>query len=77
MVPYISPSGGSPVILIPLVFVVAINGLKDFYEDYKRKESDNRENYSKVKVLNDKEKKDWENISTGMIVKVKTTLFNL
>lgn len=35
----ISYSGGQPVILLPLTFVIAINGVKDIFEDLKRKEA--------------------------------------
>ena len=72
MIPQISPSGGSPVILFPLAFVVLVNGLKDYYEDYKRKESDNRENRSSV-IVCEKEgdlMSKWENIKVGNIIKV-------
>lgn len=40
-----------PVILFPLLFVVLVNGLKDFIEDFKRKKSDNRENSTKVECF--------------------------
>ena len=72
MIPQISPSGGSPVILAPLMFVVIVNGLKDYYEDYKRKESDNRENRSKVTVCAKQGDyiSNWEDIKVGSIIKV-------
>jgi phospholipid-transporting ATPase len=37
----VSYSGGNPVILLPLSFVVLLNGLKDLYEDFKRKKLTN------------------------------------
>ena len=40
----ISNSNGKPVILFPLFIVVSVNGIKDFYEDWKRKKSDDKEN---------------------------------
>ena len=40
----ISNSNGKPVILFPLFIVVSVNGVKDFYEDWKRKKSDDKEN---------------------------------
>ena len=46
----ISYSGGQPVILLPLLFVVSINGIKDIFEDLKRKRSDDDENNRKCKV---------------------------
>ena len=33
----ISNADGKPIILMPLLIVVSINGIKDFYEDWKRK----------------------------------------
>ena len=74
MIKEISNSGGKPVILLPLAIVVSINGAKDFYEDWKRKKSDEEENEKKVYVYN-KQKKDfevkkWDEITEGDIVKV-------
>ena len=70
----ISYSGGTPVILFPLAFVVSLNGIKDFFEDYKRKKSDNIENNSKILVFdknkNEFIKKKWKEVKLGDIVKV-------
>ena len=63
--------------MIPLSFVIIINGLKDFFEDLKRKQSDNRENKSNLKVVKFNKKDEgfvkttWDNIKLGQIVKVK------
>ena len=72
MIPNISQSGGNPVMLIPLIFVVTVNGVKDLWEDYNRKISDNRENKSKSSVLisNEKIVQNWEDIKPGNIVKI-------
>ena len=70
----LSYSGGSPIILIPLAFVVAINGLKDLFEDQKRKNSDKLENNSSCEIyhpINGFEKKRWRDIKLGDIVKVR------
>jgi phospholipid-transporting ATPase len=40
MIPFITISGGFPVIFIPLSIVVGVSVIKDFYEDLKRKKSD-------------------------------------
>ena len=70
----ISYSSGTPVILFPLAFVVSLNGIKDFFEDYKRKKSDNIENNSKILVFdknkNEFIKKKWKEVKLGDIVKV-------
>ena len=44
MIRQITNSGGFPVIFIPLSFVVGVSAIKDFYEDLKRKISDNQIN---------------------------------
>ena len=69
----LSYSGGNPIILMPLSFVVCLNGLKDMYEDYKRKKSDKKENNSECYIynsLNGFEKKKWRDIKLGDIIKV-------
>jgi hypothetical protein len=47
-IPLISDSGGVPVLLLPLSFVVGISMIKDIYEDYIRYRSDNEENNRKL-----------------------------
>lgn len=70
----ISISQGKPVILLPLMVVVTVNGIKDFLEDYKRKKSDDEENNKKSLVYNRYNKKfenkKWSDIKLGDIVKV-------
>ena len=71
----ISNSGGKPVILFPLFIVVTINGIKDFYEDWKRKKSDDKENNKKTLIYKKKKKnfikKKWKDVLIGDIIKVK------
>ena len=75
----ISNSNGKPVILFPLFVVVSINGLKDFFEDWKRKRSDDKENNKKALVYNSQmksfEQKLWKEILIGDIIKVKEDEF--
>lgn len=40
----ISISNGAPIMALPLTFVLVISMFKDAYEDYKRHESDSKEN---------------------------------
>ena len=40
LIPIISISNGLPVIFLPLIIILIIIGVKDYYEDYKRKMSD-------------------------------------
>ena len=73
--PEISNADGKPIILFPLSVVILVNSIKDFYEDWKRKKSDDEENNRKVEVF-DLDKKDfvikkWKNIIVGNIVKIK------
>ena len=71
----LSYSGGTPLMLLPLSFVVSLNGLKDLYEDYKRKKSDKKENNSECLIYNSIfhhfEKKRWRDIKLGDIIKVE------
>ena len=52
MIDLISITGGKPVMLYPLTFVVAVSMIKDISEDFKRHKSDQKENYRKIHVLN-------------------------
>ena len=71
----ISYSNGNPVILLPLCFVILINGIKDLFEDNKRKRSDQAENDSLCQVYNKQTgtyvAKRWKDIMLGDIVKVE------
>ena len=71
----ISNADGKPIILMPLCIVVLINSIKDFYEDWKRKSSDDEENNRKVEVYDLDQKqfviKKWKDIFVGNIVKIK------
>ena len=44
MIKPISDSGGVPVLMLPLVFVIGVSMIKDIFEDYKRHKSDSEEN---------------------------------
>lgn len=72
MLPFISQSGGSPVMLIPLLLVTGLNGFKDYFEDRKRKISDNKENSSNTKVYRTDGTKtvQWRDLMPGDIIKV-------
>jgi phospholipid-transporting ATPase len=72
MVDEISTSGGIPVIFFPLSVILIVSGLKDLFEDLKRKRSDMEENNRKILVL-EKEKfiqKTWRELRVGNIVKI-------
>ena len=73
--PEISNADGKPIILLPLCVVILVNSIKDFYEDWKRKKSDDEENNRKVEVYDlDKKEfvvKKWKDIFVGNIVKIK------
>ena len=70
----ISYSNGSPIMLIPFSFIVFINGIKDIYEDWKRKKMDDLDNNRLCLVYNNiKNKfinKKWEDIKLGDILKI-------
>ena len=71
----ISNANGKPIILLPLCIVILVNSIKDFYEDWKRKKSDDEENNRNVDVYDlDKKEfvtKKWKDIFIGNIVKIK------
>ena len=71
----ISNSNGKPVILFPLFIVVSVNGIKDFYEDWKRKKSDDKENSKNTLIYSFHKKnfikKKWKDVLIGDIIKVK------
>ena len=75
----ISNSNGKPVILFPLFIVVSVNGIKDFYEDWKRKKSDDQENNKSILIYNSNNKnfsmKLWKDVLVGDIIKVKENEF--
>ncbi len=71
----ISNSNGRPVILMPLLVVILINGTKNFLEDLKRKHSDDKENTRNIFIYSNQNKnfvlKQWKNIKIGDIIKIK------
>ena len=71
-IPYITISGGLPAIFLPLVVILIITALKDFYEDYKRKNSDTAENSRNISVW-EKDRfveKKWKDVRVGNIIEV-------
>ena len=76
----VSDSDGVPIIGVPLTLVVGLSMIKDIYEDYIRKSSDNAENNTKTYIGTDAESSldeeifkqaIWNNVLVGQIVKVK------
>ena len=71
----ITYSNGSPIMLIPFSFVVLINGIKDLYEDYKRKKMNEIDNNRICQIFDEKKgkfvQKKWEEVKLGDIVKIK------
>lgn len=72
----ISTTGGMPLILVPLAFVMSICGIKDFVEDHKRTISDNIENNRKIELYDYNSKQfieiKWADIETGNIIRIKS-----
>jgi phospholipid-transporting ATPase len=75
--PLISDSGGVPVLLLPLSFVVGVSMIKDIYEDYIRHKSDNEENNREVEVGDNGKFRQvrWRDIRVGQVVKVYENQF--
>ena len=75
----ISNADGKPVILLPLSIVVLINGIKNYYEDWKRKKSDEEENMKNILIYNKNtktfENKKWCDIKIGDILKIEENNF--
>ena len=71
----ISYSNGSPIMLIPFSFVVLINGIKDLYEDIKRRKMNNIDNNRICEVYDEYKNKfvnkKWEEVKLGDIIKIK------
>ena len=71
----ISYSNGSPIMLIPFSFIVLINGIKDLYEDIKRRKMNNIDNNRLCEAYDTNKKKfvnkKWEEIKLGDIIKIK------
>ncbi|KEG02933.1 ATPase [Plasmodium vinckei vinckei] len=72
LIPEITDSKGMPTYLIPLVFIIVVSMIKEFFEDWQRHKSDNEENSKKTMVFENgilKEKK-WADIKDGDVVKI-------
>ena len=71
----ISYSNGSPIMLIPFSVVVLINGIKDLYEDLKRKKMNNIDNNRICEIYDAKQNrfinKKWQEVKLGDIIKIK------
>jgi len=71
----ITNTNGTPVVLLPLTMVVTLNGIKDLYENHKRKKSDNEENNSNCLVYDNLSQdfisKKWSQVKLGEIIKVR------
>ncbi len=74
MIPLISITGGKPVMLLPLSFVIFVSMIKDISEDYKRHKSDRKENQSKVLIMDvetgEFKQHTWEEVQLGAVVKI-------
>ncbi|GAB66147.1 potential phospholipid-transporting ATPase [Plasmodium cynomolgi strain B] len=72
LIPEITDSKGMPTYLIPLVFIIVVAMIKEFFEDLQRHKSDNEENSKKTMVFHEgilKEKK-WADVRDGDVVKI-------
>jgi magnesium-transporting ATPase (P-type) len=74
MIPPISISAGKPTNLPPLLFVIAVSMVKDFFEDRTRQKSDAEENDNKTQVLDEKTERfkevQWRDVKIGDVIKV-------
>ena len=74
VIPQITVSGGVPNILLPLLFVLSVSAVKDYFEDLQRRRSDKEENNRQILIWKNGNWiiMKWKNIQVGDIVKVKT-----
>ncbi|CRG99765.1 P-type ATPase, putative [Plasmodium relictum] len=72
LIPEITDSKGMPTYLIPLVFIIVVAMIKEFFEDWQRHKSDNEENSKKTMVFENGELKEkkWADIKDGDVVKI-------
>lgn len=72
MIPPISNSGGKPLVLIPLTFVISTVLIKDAIEEYNRYRKDTEDNSRPVEILgpNGYEVRECQEIQIGHIVRV-------
>eukprot|EP00357_Protocruzia_adherens_P031663 CAMPEP_0115028812 /NCGR_PEP_ID=MMETSP0216-20121206/36574_1 /TAXON_ID=223996 /ORGANISM="Protocruzia adherens, Strain Boccale" /LENGTH=1250 /DNA_ID=CAMNT_0002405169 /DNA_START=45 /DNA_END=3797 /DNA_ORIENTATION=- len=78
VIPQISITDGQPLILVPLVLVLAISAIKDLIEDLKRHKSDNEENTKKVLRYDQNGNEievGWQDIKVGDFIKVRNDEF--
>ncbi|CAD8145283.1 unnamed protein product [Paramecium pentaurelia] len=74
MISAISITNGQPVIMGPLSIVVCISMIKDFVEDYQRRQSDNAENNRKTYLIRTNEpprEAQWSELRIGDLIKVQ------
>lgn len=73
----ISISGGKPVMLMPLSFVIIVSMIKDIFEDFKRHKSDHQENFKKTWVYDghDFKERHWQDVRVGDLVRVPCDQF--
>ncbi|SOV20934.1 P-type ATPase, putative [Plasmodium sp. DRC-Itaito] len=72
LIPEITDSKGMPTYLIPLVFIIVVAMIKEFFEDWQRHKSDNEENSKKTMVFEQGELKEkkWADVKDGDVVKI-------
>lgn len=77
MVPPISITGGSPTNLPPLLFVIAVSMVKDFFEDRDRRKSDAEENNSVTHCWREGSWVDikWSDVKVGDILQIRENEF--
>ena len=83
----ISITNGSPTNLPPLLFLMTVSMIKDYFEDRRRRKSDNSENQSEAILIGPQDAENeskselnvseipWHAVKTGQLVKVKKNQF--
>lgn len=73
MIKAISITNGIPTISLSLIFIILVSMSKDLVEEYKRWESDRRENENKTQIMkiNNFQVTQWKNLQAGHIIKIQ------
>lgn len=79
VIPKVTTTGSIPTILLPLLFVLTLNGIKDAIEDYRRHKSDRSENEAKAFCKHLPEDRlaptEWKKIRVGSLVVIRANEF--
>lgn len=73
MIKPISITNGVPTIGGSLIIIMILSMIKDFFEDYKRWQSDHKENHNVSQIFKNSqyEKTPWQSIMAGQLIRIE------